>query len=82
VPISTGIRLHRLRNQQRLHGDRTVGERVLELLVKNALVRGVHIDDHEPVRVLRKHVDAVNLAEREAERLVVGGIERGRRVGR
>ncbi len=73
--------MHGLRNQQRLHGDRAVGERVLELLVQNALVRGVHVDDHEAVRVLRQHIDAVDLAEREAERLLVGGVERGRRVG-
>ncbi len=42
-------------------------------------MRGVHVDDHEPLRVLREHVDAVNLAEGEAERLFVGGVNAAKR---
>ena len=57
-----GIGLHRYRNQERLDRDRAVGERVLELLVEDALVRRVHVDDHEAARILREHVDAVDLA--------------------
>ena len=46
-------------------------------------MRGVHVDDHEPLRVLREHVDAVNLPEGEAERLCVGGvIVKARRTAR
>ena len=48
--------------------------RGLEPLVDDALVRGMHVDEHEAVAVLRQDVDAVQLREREAERMrVVGG---------
>ena len=42
-------------------------------------MRRVHVDEHEPGAVLREHVDAVQLREREAERMVVAGLgQRGR----
>ena len=34
-------------------------------------MRGVHVDQHQAVAVLREHVDAVQLREREAERMIV-----------
>ena len=40
--------------------------RGLQALVDDALVRRVHVDEHEPVAVLREDVDAVQLREREA----------------
>ena len=59
---------HRDRHQQRLRRQRRRVERVLQPLVDDALVRRVHVDDHEARRVLREDVDAVQLREREPER--------------
>ena len=51
-----------------MHGD-TVGVKLgFEFFVDDALVRGVHIDDHQPMLVLRQDVDAVELRQREAKR--------------
>ena len=74
----------RRRHQQRLHRHARV-ERRLQPLVHDALVRRVHVDDHQAVAVLREDVDAVQLREREAERMriVVGRTTVGaaRRIG-
>ena len=60
----------RRRHEQRLHRHAAV-ERALQLLVHDALVRGVHVDEDQAGAVLREDVDAVQLREREAERIVV-----------
>lgn len=67
-------REHR-RDQQSLNRGATV-EHGLELLVQDALVRRVHVDEHEPLGVLREDVDAVELAERVAERGGIVGVLR------
>ena len=59
------------RNQQRLRGHRRACARALQPLVDRALVRGVHVDEHETVRRLREDVDAVQLRDRVPERIVV-----------
>ena len=41
---------------------------MFELFIDDALVRGVHVDDDEPVFVLGQNVDAGELRERDAER--------------
>src|SRR5262249_9180533 len=57
-------------NEQRLH-RRVAIERVLEALVEDALVRRVHVDEHQTVPILREDVDAMQLRERETERVLV-----------
>ncbi|MBK6396018.1 MAG: hypothetical protein IPF73_16180 [Betaproteobacteria bacterium] len=44
-------------------------------------MRRVHVDEHQPRAVLREHVDAVELREREAERMVVAGVRQRRHAG-
>ena len=61
-----GIKAHR--NQQRLRGDLFGVQCGLEFLVHDALVRGVHVHHHQPVRILREDVDAGELREGETER--------------
>ena len=56
--------------------DFTYAVAEIELLVQDALVRRVHVDEHEPLGVLREDVDAVELAERVAERGGVVGVLR------
>ena len=56
------------RHEQRLRLQPLRRERRFEPLVGDALVRGVHVDDDQPGRVLREHVDARELREREPER--------------
>ena len=41
----------------------------LQFFVQHALVRGVHVDQHQSLFVLRQDVDAMNLRERRAQRL-------------
>ena len=65
------------RYQQRLYQDRTGVEAVLDLLVQDALVRRMHVDEHQPALVLREDVDAVELGERKAERVLAGALGRG-----
>ena len=68
------------RDQQRLRCDaRLRAEAGLQPLVDDALVRGVHVDDHQALRVLGQDVDAAELRERAAERPVVAGRRRRRR---
>ena len=68
VATSSGLGGERHRHQQRLHRDLAPVERVLQLLVHDALVRGVHVHDHQSVPVLGEHVDAGELRQRESER--------------
>ena len=42
----------------------------LELLVQHPLVGGVHVDENQPVAVLREDVDAVQLRQRHAQGLL------------
>ena len=48
--------------------DRRRAQARLQPLVDDALVRRVHVDDDQPVRVLGQHVDAAELGQRVAER--------------
>ena len=77
---SSGVGRERRRHQQRLHRHARV-ERALQPLVDDALVRRVHVDEHDAGAVLREHVDAVELREREAQRMRVVG-RRADRAGR
>ena len=59
--------------------------RGLELLVADALVRGVHVDDDQALGVLGEDVDAVQLRDRVAQRRqrgVVAGRQRADGIGR
>ncbi len=73
------------RNQQRLHRDRACLERIFQFFVQDALVRRVHVHDHQAVPVLRQHEDAGELGQGEAEgrvgRLRWCGLERRVRNG-
>ena len=60
--------LQRGGNQQLLSGHAAALQRGLELLVHDALVRGVHVHDHQAGGVLREHIDPSQLREGEAER--------------
>ena len=42
---------------------------LLQAFVEDALMRGVHIDDDEAVRVLREDEDVMDLAEGVTERM-------------
>ena len=59
-------------DQQRLHLHGVGIERIFQLLVENAFVRSVHVDQHQAPAVLCQHIDAVQLGQREAKREVVG----------
>ena len=48
----------------------------LQLLVEHALVRGMHVHEHEAGAILGKDVDAVELRDGGAERLVVRRLRR------
>ena len=41
------------------------------MLVEYAFVRGVHVDEHQPVAVLRQDEDAVQLRQGKTEWMVV-----------
>ena len=60
--------LEHRRHQQALALHRAGVEVGLQLLHHDALVRGVHVDQHQPGLVLRQDVDAVELGEGVAER--------------
>jgi hypothetical protein len=70
-------------NQECLGCQLPFVERPLELLVEDAFVRRMHVDDDQPLGVLRQDVDAVQLGKGVAERryLAVGGGQRPRRLG-
>jgi hypothetical protein len=66
-------------HQQRLHRHARI-QGALQALVDDALVRRVHVDQHESGAILRQDVHAMQLRQREAQRMrVVGG--QGRRCG-
>ena len=59
-----GLRLRGVegqRGEQLLAGEALGVDGLLELLVGDAFVGGVHIDDHQTFGVLRQYVDAVQL---------------------
>ena len=64
---SASHRQHR-RHQQALARDGARIQAELQLLHDDALVRGVHVDQHQAGLVLREDVDAVQLREGIAER--------------
>jgi hypothetical protein len=55
------------RDQQPLH-RRFALEQFFQLFVKDAFVCRMHVYQHQTCAVLRQHVDAVQLGQREAER--------------
>ena len=61
------------RHQQALALHRAGVEVRLQLLHHDALVRGVHVDQHQAGLVLRQDVDAVQLRERVAQRMLPVG---------
>ena len=65
-----GIELDDLGNQQDLPRDARLLERGLHALVDQPLMRGVLIDDHQPVAGLRDDVGVVHLRAGGAERTV------------
>ncbi len=73
-----GLRRERGGYEQRLHRKVRVlcG---LQPLVDDALVRRVHVHEHEAAAVLCEDVDAVELREGEAERMRIVGVPRGGR---
>jgi len=71
-----------LRDQQPLLRHRMGIELPLQLLVDDPFVRGVHVDDHQAALVLRQHIDAGELRDRQAKRQVAGRRCRRRAGGR
>ena len=65
-------------DQQRLAGDAGAVELVFQSLVDDALMRRVHIDQHQAGVVFGQDVDAVQLRDRAAERPVVRRLGFGR----
>ena len=59
------------RNQQRLTGQSGLGALALELvlqpLIDDALVRGVHVDNDQSLRVFCQDVDALQLRQGAAQ---------------
>ena len=73
-PLDVGlVELDDLGDQQDLAGDAGLVERRLQPLVDDALVRGVLVDDDEPVARLRHDIGLVHLRARGAERPVDAG---------
>ena len=56
------------RDEQGLGGDRAAVEGAFELFVKDAFVRRVHVDHDQTVGDLTQNINAMQLAEREAQR--------------
>ncbi len=69
-------------NQERLAGDLPGVELLLEPLVDDAFVGGVHVDHHQALRVFGQDVDALELRDRAAQRPVASGQWRGRCAAR
>ena len=73
------------RNQQRLAGDGGVDELGFQTLINNALVRRMHVDDHQTGGVLGEDVDALQLRQRPAQRPLAvwerGGLRCSRLLG-
>ncbi len=68
VATSSGVAANVAGTSSGCTGTRASSAR-LQPLVDDALVRRVHVDQHQPGAVLREDVDAVQLREREAERM-------------
>ena len=47
-------------------------QRLLELFIQNALVSSMHIDQYQSALVLREHVNAMQLSQRESQRVLIG----------
>ena len=56
------------RHEQTLRANARIVAGLLHALVGDALVRCMHVDDHQPFGVLRKDVDPMQLSNRIAER--------------
>ena len=54
--------------------QRAFAKRNLEPFVDHTFVRGMHVDDHQALRVLRQHVGAAQLRQRAAERPLPAGV--------
>ena len=67
------------RHEQRLRLQALRGQRRLEPFVGDALVRRVHVDDDQARRVLREHVDARKLRQRDSRAAAPPPHRRGRR---
>ncbi len=70
--------VQRQRHQQWLTDDAPAGVGGAQALVGDALVRGVHVDQHQAARALGQDVDAHQLRQRSAERLLGGLVAVGR----
>ena len=70
------------RNQQWLAGDGGVDELGFQALVNNALVRRMHVDDHQAGVVLSQDVDALQLRQRPAQGPLAGRQRGGMRCSR
>ena len=64
------------RFEQRLGIGRATGLLCLELFVEHPLMTGMHVDQHQPVCVLRQDVDAMQLRQRLAQGPAVGRLTR------
>ena len=73
------VRRQHRRHEKALARDVARVERALQPLHQDALVRRVHVDEHEPRLVLRQDVNAVQLPERKAERRRLLALARGQR---
>ena len=58
---------HRGGNQKLLGGDAVVVKRALEFFINDTLVRGMHVNHHQTVLILRQDVDARKLSERKTQ---------------
>ena len=79
-PLDVGfVEFDDFRDQQDLPADAAFVDRGLEPLIDDAFMRGVLIDDDEPVARLRHDIGFVDLRPRRAERMIEK-IEGGRRA--
>ena len=53
------------RNQHRLHRHGIFIERIFELLIQDAFVCCMHIDQHQPFAVLCEYIHTVQLGQRK-----------------
>lgn len=56
------------RNQQRLHRNLLRVEGAFEFLIHDAFMRGVHVDDDQPLFVLCQDIDSGELREGKTQR--------------
>src|SRR5260363_109154 len=57
-------------NRQRLRGQGGLGERPLEFLIKDAFVCGMHIYQYYTFSILRYDIDALQLTQRCAQKML------------